>query len=122
MAKIQLQIRHNNNQPLKLKFATREETPGTSASDNLFAGTVDWGDGNGNQNNSSNELTHTYTSGDKLRNITVNAGWGENKYLAFPRQEFDYVDNKYCQSKMMHFSSNDSEFTCVLACKPLTPK
>lgn len=35
---------------------------------------------------------------------------------------FDYVDNKYCQSKMMHFSSNDSEFTCVLACKPLTPK
>ena len=35
---------------------------------------------------------------------------------------FDYVDNKYCQSKMMHFSSNDSEFTCVLACKPLTSK
>ena len=33
---------------------------------------------------------------------------------------FDYVDQKYCQSKVMYFSSGAQEFTCALACKPVS--
>jgi len=94
MAKVVLTIKSNNNKELKVKFAPVGHTPGANTTDDSFTASVDWGDGTTETVNSPN-FNHTYTSGNKMRTITVVGGWGANEYLAFDKQSIDYVENLY---------------------------